>query len=261
MPVQMPDLLVMLQALILGMARTLGMLMFLPFLSRQTTSVMVRGALALGLSLPVAVGLWPAFIQAAPSPPFYFALVLKEVMLGTLLGMLAAIPFWVVRGMGTLIDNQRGANAAQQVNPALQADATLIGELAERGLVALLVQWGLLQTVFTVLTESLDPWPVLAMMPDLSAHRHEILAALGGMVTQAVMLAGPILLLLLLIELGLAIASTAVQGFDVYSSAMAVKTLAAIFLLFLLAPTLMEHSAETALRWWQEGLPAVLGMP
>jgi len=249
----------MLQALLLAMARTLGVLMFLPFLSRQYTSVVTRNAVALAFSLPVAVGLWSPLVQASPSLPLYFVLLMKEVMLGALLGMLAALPFWAVRGMGTLIDNQRGANAAQQVNPSLQADATLIGEMAERGLVALLVQWGLLQTVFTVITDSHEHWPVLAVLPDFSQHRLAIFGALAGLVTQAVVLAGPVLLVLLLIELGLAIASTAVQGFDVYSSAMAVKTLMALFVLALISPWVMEYSADAALRWWQEGLAATLG--
>ncbi|SEK51434.1 type III secretion protein T [Roseateles sp. YR242] len=257
---QMPDALLMLQAIILGMGRTLGMVLFLPFLSRQNTSIMIRGAVSLGLSLPVAFGLWPLLVKAPLSMPMVMMLAMKEVMLGALLGMLAALPFWAIRGMGTLIDNQRGANAAQQVNPSLQADATLIGELAERGLVALLVQWGMLQTVFMVLTESLDPWPVLALLPDLSTHRHEILSALANLVTQALVLAGPVLLALLLVELGLAIASTAVQGFDVYASGLAVKTLLALFVLLLVSPAVLEHQGETAIRWWREGLPAVLGL-
>lgn len=253
------DLLVLIQALLLSMARTLGMLKFLPFLSQQNSSGPIRGALALGLSLPVAVGLWEPLITASPSPALYAALLIKEVMLGTLLGMLAALPFWAVRGMGTLIDNQRGANAAQQVNPSLQADATLIGELAERGMVALLVQWGLLQTVFTVLTDSHTQWPVLALLPELGPYQHSILASLAGLVTNALLLAAPVLLLLLLIELGLALVSTAVQGFDVYSSAMAVKTLLALVMLVLVISPVLQTSAQDALRWWQEGLPQALG--
>ncbi|WAC75184.1 type III secretion system export apparatus subunit SctT [Roseateles sp. SL47] len=260
MTLTLPDLLVVLQAVILSMARTLGMLMFLPFLSRQHTSVVLRGALALGLSLPVAASLWSPLVAAAPTPALYLVLVMKEAMLGTLLGMLAALPFWAVRGMGTLIDNQRGANAAQQVNPSLQADATLIGELAERGLAALLVQWGLFQTVFTVLTDSHEHWPVLALLPDLSSYQHSILSALAGMVTQALVLAGPVLALLLLVELGLAVVSTAVQGFDVYSSAMAVKTLLALLMLLLVISPVMDWSATEALRWWQEGLAETVGL-
>lgn len=260
MSLMQSDVLVLIQALLLSMARTLGMLKFLPFLSQQNSSTAIRAALALGLSLPVAAGLWDPLVAASPSPAMYAVLLIKEVMLGTLLGMLAALPFWAIRGMGTLIDNQRGANAAQQINPSLQADATLIGELAERGLVALLVQWGLLQTVFTVLTDSHAQWPVLALLPDLSQHQHSILSALAGVVTQAMLLAGPVLLLLLLIELGLALVSTAVQGFDVYSSAMAVKTLLALVMLVLVLAPVLETSAQDALRWWQEGLPQALGL-
>lgn len=260
MSLMQSDLLVLIQAMLLSMARTLGMLMLTPFLSHTNSSVLIRGALALGLSLPVAAGLWAPLVTASPTPELYLVLLVKEVLLGCLLGALAAVPFWVIRGMGTLIDNQRGANAAQQVNPSLQADATLIGELAERGFVAQLVQWGLLQTFFTVLTDSHDHWQVLNMVPDLSGHQHGILSALAGMVSQALVAAGPVLMLLLVVELGLALISTAVQGFDVYSSAMAVKTLLAMLMLVLVLAPVMDSHAKEALRWWQEGIAETLGL-
>ncbi len=250
------------QVMALSMARAAGMMTFIPFLTRQQASASVRGAICLALSLPAAIQVWPPFVASPPPPEAVLLLTLKEGLIGSLLGMLAAIPFWAVRGMGTLIDNQRGANAAQQVNPALQADATLLGELAERALVALLVDLGLLQATFTVLAVSHAHWPMLDMFPALdAAHQRGLLQALAGTLTQALLLAGPALLLLLMIELALAIASTAVQGFDVYASAMAVKTVSALLIVAMIAVPLFDKIVDDALRWWQEGLLTALGLP
>lgn len=255
------SLLLFTQVMALSMARAGGMIVFLPFLARQQTSAMVRGALCLALSLPAAFQVWPAFAAAPPPPEALLLLTLKEGLIGSLLGMLAAIPFWAVRGMGTLIDNQRGANAAQQVNPALQADATLLGELSERALIALLVDLGLLQATFTALSASHAQWPMLDLFPTLdAAHQRGLLQALAGTLTQALLLAGPALLLLLMVELALAIASTCVQGFDVYASAMAVKSISALLIVVLIAAPLFDKVLDDALRWWQEGMLDALGL-
>lgn len=260
MPLAVVDVIALAQALGLALARVTGMVLFVPFLARQQTSAMVRSAICLALSLPLAWALWPALVDQPVSMPMTLALALKEVVLGALLGMLAATPFWAVRGMGTLIDNQRGANAAQQVNPSLQADASLLGELCERALVALLIQWGLLQVMWTALIDSYEVWKVLHWLPELAPDvRMGVLQALAGTVTDALVLAAPVLLLLLLIELALAVTSTAVQGFDVYSSAMAVKTLMALVILMLVAPSVFQHAGEQTLDWWTQGLRATLG--
>ncbi|RZI61112.1 MAG: hypothetical protein EOP37_08950 [Rubrivivax sp.] len=262
MPTASPlSLFVVGQVMALSMARVGGMIVFLPFLTRQQTTAAVRGALCLALSLPAAFQVWPVFAASPPPPEALLLLTLKEGLIGSVLGMLAAIPFWAVRGMGTLIDNQRGANAAQQANPALQADATLLGELAERALIALLVDLGLLQTTFAALSVSHAQWPMLDLFPALdAAHQRGLLQALAGTLTQALLLAGPPLLLLLMVELGLAIASTAVQGFDVYASAMAVKSVSALLILALIAVPLFDKVVDDSLRWWQEGMLQTLGL-
>ena len=45
--------------------------------------------------------------------------MIKESFLGLVLGFLCAIPFWIVEGIGFIVDNQRGASMAA-VAPQLQ---------------------------------------------------------------------------------------------------------------------------------------------
>lgn len=254
------EALLILQVLTLAMSRPMGAALFIPFLSRQQVPALARAALCMALALPPAAAMWPAVQAAPPNTASWLALLLKEGVLGALIGMLIAVPFWAIRGMGTLIDNQRGANAAQQVNPALQADATLIGELSERALVALLIDWGVLTSVYGVLFDSYGAWSALDIFPALdAAHGVHVVAALIRCVSDALVLAAPVLLLLLLIELGLAIASTAVQGFDVYGSAMPVKTISSLLILALIAPGLLDHVGTGALSWWRHGIQSLLG--
>ena len=58
----------------------------------------------------------------------------------------------------------------------------------------------------------------------------------------------------------LQIASTAVQGMDVYASAMAVKSVSALFIVVLIAAPLFDQVVGDALRWWQEGILDALGL-
>lgn len=242
-------------ALALAMARALGFTLMLPPFSRQNMAGTLRTALCLAVSLPQAQLLWQALAQQHLSLAQGMALGLKEVLLGAMMGFLLAAPFWAVRGAGTLIDNQRGANAAQQANPSLQADSSILGELCERALLAYLIQLGVFVLVFDVLADSYQLWPVLAPLPHFeAAAREALLGAFGHMLTSAVLYSAPVLLLLLLVEYLLATSSTVLQGMDVYQSAMPVKAMLALLMLLLCMPALLPSVAGDAQQWWHDAL-------
>lgn len=256
------------QALSLSMARLLGCSLFFPLLGRRHLAALNRNAVCLALSLAQALTVWEGLSQAwfagqTPLVPFWL-LGGKEVVIGCLLGSLLAIPFWVIRGAFTLIDNQRGANAAQMNNPAMEADSSLLGELAERVLIVMLIEMGIYLMAFEVVADSYRLWPLLSVWPvDLawgSSHAtHAILQAFTQLLRDTVMYASPMLLLLLLIEWGMAISSSAVQGIDVYQIGMPIKSLSALAVLIVSAPMWLERAIESIQNGWGPGIQALLG--
>ncbi len=64
-------------------------------------------------------------------------LIAKEVLLGLLIGFVAAIPFWAIEASGFLIDNQRGAAMGSLFNPSLGSQTSPTGLLLTQTLITL----------------------------------------------------------------------------------------------------------------------------
>ncbi len=72
----------------------------------------------MALALFIAPGIKEQIDVLEPTMMALAGLVLKELMIGTLLGLLLALPFWLYESVGALFDNQRGALMGGQINPS-----------------------------------------------------------------------------------------------------------------------------------------------
>lgn len=101
------------------MMRPIGLTMgFLPLMSVLGTSVMLRMAIALGLSLPIFSANYASLLQISSTPMLEKTVFLAtEFMIGGVLGLVCSAPFWTVRVAGGLIDAYRG-----EANPSTPAD-------------------------------------------------------------------------------------------------------------------------------------------
>ncbi len=245
----------------LCMARWLGFGLLLPLLGRRHMGGAQRNAICLALALPQVPSV---FAQLAVEPwqgHWLVWLGLKEVLLGALLGALVSIPFWVVRGGLTLVDNQRGANAAQMNNPSIEADSSILGELGERLLIVWLVEAGAFLMAFDLLTDSLLLWPVLEMAPaGLLGDGPRLWEAFAGLMTKTLLFAAPALFVLLLLEFALALSSSSVKGIDVYQMAMPIKSLAVLMLIAVAGYAWFARGVESLQDWWLYGIPTALGL-
>lgn len=244
-----------LQALGLSMARAVGCVLFIPAFGRRHMTVLHRSAISLAIALPQCQTLWHLLQDRSAMGMPVMVLAFKESVIGCILGLMLATPFWAFQSACTLVDNQRGANAAQQSNPSLQADASILGELAERALIAFLFEAGVFGSFLGVLTDSYGLWPALSPLPDLSPHaRAAVVAACANIFADAVIYSVPVILLLLAIEAGFALASVTVQGLDAYQTAMPVKSLAALMMLALCFGAMLVHARGSIESWWIDGV-------
>jgi type III secretion protein T len=255
----------LLGAATLGVARTLSCLLFLPGFSRAHLGGAQRSGVALAVSLPQIVLLHQQLSGSAFTLGLGVAMLgLKEACLGALLGMLLAAPFWAFRAAFTLMDNQRGANAAQLVNPSMQADSSILGDLAERAALVAVIQAGVFVSLFDALGRSYVLWPALAGWPQLDAAGggaalSALLPELLWFMSAAASYSAPVIALLLLIELTFAIASVSAQGLPIYESAMPVKGLAALVCLLLYFDALIAQALPGIAELWQVRIPEALG--
>ena len=230
-------------ALALAIARILPCLLLCPIFSFSTLRGMIRNAIAVSLSLFIAPVIKPEISGLLLTPWVIAGMGLKEVVLGLLLGYLLALPFWLFESVGALFDSQRGALNAGQLNPALGPDATPLGDILLRwSMVFLVMTYGLSQ-VTQVLWDSYQIWPVNRLLPGLTEGGFkQLLDQVSHFFTDMVMYAGPLVLLLLLIEFGVGIISIYSPQLQANVLAIPLKCLVGVGFFVLYLPVL-EHLA------------------
>jgi type III secretion protein T len=210
----------------LGLARALGMLQILPVATRLGLTGMHRGALAAALSL-VCLPVLLQQLQAADITGAHMTLLtVKEGMIGFVLGLLFAVPFWAAETAGELIDQQRGSRGAVTPDPVSQEENGITATLFVLTIVTIFIVSGGLHWVIDALLQSYRIWPAGSLAPPfaLAAAPH-LLALLDAVLRTGLILAAPLLVAMLLAELGLALVSRFAPQLNVFDLSMSLKGL------------------------------------
>lgn len=114
---------------LLGLGRVVPAIAFAPFLGGKILPDMVK----LGFGIAIVFIFLPFLVIHNTHPvefdmQFAFLLV-KEILIGCLLGFLISIPFYYTQGAGALIDHQRGAQSLQVMDPSTQMQTSPTGKL------------------------------------------------------------------------------------------------------------------------------------
>lgn len=115
---------------LLGLARIVPTIAIAPFLGGK----MLSDPMKLGLAVAINFIFFPFLIVHTTALPtnfdlFFILLLVKESLIGALLGMIMAIPYYYVQSAGALIDQQRGAQSLQVQDPMTQTQSSSTGTL------------------------------------------------------------------------------------------------------------------------------------
>ena len=219
--------------ILLCSARLFGVLGVLQATTSQIVQGRARSGIVVLISLFIAGG-QPTTMFDRIAAPDLVLLTLKEAFLGLLIGYAAATVFWVAEGVGALIDNVAGYNNVQQQNPLSSAQSTPLSSLLLQLCVTIFYVGGgflfLLEAVF----ETYRWWPVAAFAPVPAAILERfVLAQTDTLVTQMVKIASPILLVMLLIDLGFGLVAKTAGKLEPNSLAQPVKSATALLVMLL----------------------------
>jgi type III secretion protein SpaR/YscT/HrcT len=197
---------------LLGLARIVPIIAIAPFLGGK----ILADPMKVGFGIALTPIFFPYLLMNAHgSIPLdvHFALLLaKEVIVGSMLGFLASIPFYFTTDAGTLIDHQRGSQSLQVTDPSTQIQSSPTGLLFNNILVALFFTIGGPFLFFDAIYSSYQVIPVDKFFNDaffnlknpLWAH---VVQLLNTMLSIAIQLSAPSLIALLMSDLFLGIAN------------------------------------------------------
>lgn len=214
--------------------RPLGLLFgFVAFDWGVGRGLLIRGAVGLALGLPMAVaGADQIFSLVERSSPVEMALVLpKEFVIGFALGFLASLPFFALKAAGAITDAFRGESDSGHTDPNGGTIPTWGLVFLVLGFLAFFGSGGLWQLI-AMLYQSYEVWPMTAMLPALTGASASLIADLvTAVLTQAVLIAAPLMILLISVDFILIMAARVAQRFQLYGNEFVVKNLAAVIAL------------------------------
>lgn len=217
----------MLSAFGLAVARSLGLVLITPAFNRLGLSGMLRSAVAVVISIPIAPTVFMALgDMPSPSALTYAGLLMKELVIGVVIGLVFGIPFWAAEVAGELIDLQRGSTMAQLLDPLSIGESSVMSTFLSVVLIALFFMSGCFTAMLEGFYHSYHLWPALAFVPMFSdSSALQILHLLDQMMYIGVMMVAPLVIALLVADLMLAYLSRMAPQLHVFDLSLPVKNL------------------------------------
>jgi type III secretion protein T len=224
----------------LGLPRLLAILTMIPIFGHAVLPGGTRNAVAISL----AMFLYPAYsagIEVSQiSALLYVAIILKEAVLGILMGFGLSRVFWAVESMGFFIDNQRGSTMASSVDPLTGSQTSPLGIFLMQVVTVYFFVSGAVFVTLLAIYESYIAMPVASFFPDLQIDSARyFLYLLDRIVALALLFAAPAMIAMFLSEFALGLISRFAPQLNVFFLSMPVKSGVGILILILYVPILL----------------------
>ena len=219
--------------------RMMSALLISPFFGDQFITGSARQVVILSLSLmalPATLDSGLHFPESSGWPLFLIAVLLKEIMLGMLIGFATGMVFWIAEGTGFFIDNQRGSSMAEMFDPMSGGSTSLFGILFTKVLGVLFFLGGGFQAFLTIVYDSYEVWPVFSYIPTFQdGFAQSTLNILDHIMGLVITYASPIIIAMFIAEFGLGLMNRFSPQLNVFFLAMPVKSgIAAVLIIFYL---------------------------
>lgn len=240
----------------LTIARILPLMAIVPFLGSKNLPMAVR--IMFGIAL-TAIFL-PQNLLALKGYPFahpYSVLILKELMIGTILGFIGSAPFFLAQMAGSLIDHSRGSSALQVTDPTTQSQTGPIGILYNYVLLAIFFSLSGPFLFFDGLANSYLVIPVGELFSPLffqkgSIFWKEITTLAQSIFNLSLQLAAPSLIGILLTDLFLGIANRLAPQVQVVFLGISLKSWVGIAMMAAAWALIIRVMGNESISWIKE---------
>lgn len=238
------------QVLLLGLSSTRIAVAFLmlPLFSNELIPALVRNSIFLTLAL-IAVVAQPAVDIEAWSSATWISLFAKEVFIGIVVGVFFGVYLWAFEAAGVLIDTQVGSSMAMIFDPLSGHEVTLFGEFLSLWVNYLFMAAGGLLLLNGAVLESFVMFPISEPLNSLHMASVRLFEAeYASFFTLMLMLASPIVVVIFTIDMCMGLINRYAQQLNVLFLSMSLKALAALLVLLIMMPYLVDLLRENIAR-------------
>lgn len=238
--------------------RLYAALFVLPSTSDQAIQGPMRSGMCLVLGFFIAWG-QPLHTAQGLDAVLLAVMLLKEVLIGVMLGLAFSVVFWVAEGVGALVDNAAGFNNVQQTNPLSGQQSTPVSNLLGQLVIAGFYLLGGMVVCVGLLFESFRWWPLGALKPSFTDGLEQFVDfQIRSYFDTAVKVAAPIMFTLVLVDLAFGLLAKTADKLEPNSLSQPVKGAIAILMLAMLVgiffdqarPNIALKNIEAELQQW-----------
>ena len=234
---------------LLALARVSGVIAFVPIPGVSAGPEASRIVLALALTIALSP-IWPWPVVEGPVVGTLLGWIAAEAAFGLTVGVAVAFLLEGVQLAAQMIGLQAGYSFASTVDPSTQADTTSLQLMAQLLGGSLFFALGFDRQVIRILAKSFESNPAGAYA--LNGSRVEAITRLGSSIfVTGLQLAGPVLALLLLLDIAFAVLGRLTPQLQMLSLSFSIKMLAGMaFLTVILSffPAVFAKSGAATLH-------------
>jgi type III secretion protein T len=217
------------------MGRLVPIFRMAPFLGPNILTGLMRNSIIIAMVFLI----YPAVRSQMPPDldlgPGLVNIMLKEVIIGILIGYLVSLIFYMAGSVGFIIDNQRGAGMAQDADPLTGEMSSPTGNLLFQCIIIIFFLSGGFLVFLGMVFESYRLWPVFSFYPSLQI---EVLVPffarqLDLFMYGVLVLGAPMLIICFLVDFSMGLMNRFAPQLNVFFLAMPVKSGFTSFLLVL----------------------------
>ena len=214
----------------------------------------VPGFVRLGLAASITVIVYPLISATNPTIPIellpYIAVVIKEVLVGLVIGFVVYTMTSILQGAGQLIDFQMGFTMGAAIDPVYGVQSPLMGNFQMVLATMLLLATNSHHYLIAAMVKSYAYIPINPS--NLPIHFSFYAQLVANVFALAIQLAMPIFGALLVSDLGVGLLSRTVPQLNIFSIVFPVKIIFGFIILFLAIPFFGEavsHLFNMNMAW------------
>ena len=234
------------EAIMLAGVRIVAFLVIAPPFSYRGIPARVKAMLAVGLALAVSPTVEAGY-ETGGTGQYIGALVL-ELVVGAALGFLVLVVFSAIQSAGSLIDLFGGFSLAQGFDPQSMVNGAQFTRLFQLTALTLLFTSDGYQLIIGGLVRTFDALPLGGGL-DLAEPAEALTGAVTGLFLAAVQIAGPLIVVLFLADVGLGLLTRVAPALNAFALGFPLKifiTLSLGGVVFIALPRVVSILADTA---------------
>lgn len=206
-----------------------------PFFSMKNTPSNVRIALSFFTALLLYQALTPANAIAYSSVTEYFIIVMKEAIVGLLIGFAANICTSIVNFAGAIADMETGLSMVTLMDPTTLQNTSITGVLYQYVLMFMMIATGMYRYLFGALADTFILIPVNGAVFNSEALLNSMIEFLGDYVIIGFRIVLPIFCSILMLNAVLGILAKVSPQMNMFAVGIQLKILVGLSVLFLTA--------------------------